>query len=99
MSLVLERWVFPRARSPLATVYGRFSRRRLSTEPRSWPRIGSIPSALAGIALLGVVWGSVVAIAELNALLLAAALFGCVFILRDFRVGVVLLILFAADLE
>jgi O-antigen ligase len=35
----------------------------------------------------------VVAIAELNALLLAAALFGCVFILRDFRVGVVLLIL------
>jgi O-antigen ligase len=35
----------------------------------------------------------VVAIAELNALFLAAALFGCVFILRDFRVGVVLLIL------
>jgi O-antigen ligase len=47
----------------------------------------------AGIALLGAFWGYVVAIAELNALLLAASLFGCVFILRDFRIGVVLLIL------
>jgi len=47
----------------------------------------------AGIALLGIFWGYVVAIAGLNALLLAASLFGCVFILRDFRIGVVLLIL------
>lgn len=50
-------------------------------------------SVLAGIALLGVFWGLVVAIAELNALLLAASLFGCLFILLDFRIGVVLLIL------
>jgi len=47
----------------------------------------------AGIALLGAFWGYVVAIAGLNALILAASLFGCVFILRDFRIGVVLLIL------
>src|SRR2546430_7797450 len=50
-------------------------------------------SVFAGIALLGVFWGVVVALAELNALLLAASLFGCVFILRDFRIGVLLLIL------
>jgi hypothetical protein len=48
---------------------------------------------LAGIALLGVVWGSVVAVADLNALYLCAALIGCAFILLDFRIGVVLLIL------
>jgi O-antigen ligase len=46
-----------------------------------------------GIALFGVFWGFVVAIAGVNALMLAASLVGCVFILRDFRIGVVLLIL------
>jgi O-antigen ligase len=93
MSLVLERWVFPGLAALWRLCTAGFHDDASPRNPRSWPRIGSIPSALAGIALLGVVWGSVVAIAELNALFLAAALFGCVFILRDFRVGVVLLIL------
>lgn len=48
---------------------------------------------VAGIALFGVFWGFVVAVAELNALFLAASLIACIFILRDFRIGVVLLIL------
>src|SRR6266849_5508882 len=50
-------------------------------------------SLSAGIALLGVFWGSAVAVAETNALYLCLALIGCAFILLDFRVGVVLLIL------
>jgi O-antigen ligase len=50
-------------------------------------------SVLAGLALLGAFWGSAVAVAGLNALYLCVSLLGCVFILRDFRVGVVLLIL------
>jgi len=50
-------------------------------------------SLFAGIALFGVLWGGVVALAELNALYLALSLIGCAFILRDFRVGAVLLIL------
>ena len=48
---------------------------------------------LAGFALLGILWGVVVAVAELNALYLCISLIACVFILLDFRVGVVLLIL------
>src|SRR5213594_429202 len=47
----------------------------------------------AGIALLGVFWGFVVAVSGLNGLYLCAALVGCAFILLDFRIGVVLLIL------
>ncbi len=50
-------------------------------------------SVVAGLALFGAVWGSVVAVAELNGLYLCVALIGCVFILLDFRIGVVLLIL------
>jgi O-antigen ligase len=49
--------------------------------------------AFAGIALLGILWGWVVAVAELNALYLCISVIGCVFILRDFRIGVVMLIL------
>jgi O-Antigen ligase len=49
-------------------------------------------STLAGFALLGIVWGVVVAVAGLNALYLCISLIGCVFILLDFRIGVVLLI-------
>jgi hypothetical protein len=50
-------------------------------------------AVLGGIALIAVFWGSVVAFAELNALYLCAAVIGCAFILFDFRIGVVLLIL------
>ncbi len=48
--------------------------------------------ALGGLALLGAFCGSAVAVADLNALYLCVSLLGCVFILRDFRIGVVLLI-------
>ncbi len=59
---------------------------------RSRRRIAFKPSVIAGIALVGAFWGSVVAVADLNGLYLAVSLIGCVFILRDFRIGVVLLI-------
>lgn len=50
-------------------------------------------TGLAGIALLGVFWGAIVAVAGVNALILCVSLIGCAFILYDFRIGVVLLIL------
>lgn len=50
-------------------------------------------TGLAGIALLGVLWGVVVAVAGVNALILCVSLIGCAFILYDFRIGVMLLIL------
>src|SRR6266705_7043582 len=93
MSLVLERRVFP----GLAALWRRctaiFRDDDSPQDASTWRRIAPKLSVFAGVALLGIFWGCVVAIAELNALLLAASLFGCVFILRDFRVGVVLLIL------
>ena len=54
--------------------------------------MGSRICALGGIALLGAFWGSAIAVANWNAVYLCVSLLGCVFILRDFRVGVVLLI-------
>jgi O-antigen ligase len=48
---------------------------------------------LSGIALLGLLWGSAVAVIDVNALYLCVSLIGCVAILIDFRIGVVLLIL------
>ena len=62
-------------------------------EPRAWRRIALKLSVPAGVALIGAFWGFVVAVADLNALYLAASLIGCIFVLRDFRIGVVLLIL------
>ncbi len=50
-------------------------------------------TSFAGLALLGAFWGAVVAVAGLNALYVFVSVLGCVFILRDFRIGVVLLIL------
>src|SRR5258708_3305645 len=64
-----------------------------SEATRSSRRVGLRLSLAAGIALLGVFWGSVVAVAELNALYLCVSLIGFAFILLDFRFGVVLLIL------
>ncbi|HMH18132.1 MAG TPA: O-antigen ligase family protein [Burkholderiales bacterium] len=94
MSLVLERRAFP----GLAALGRRCA--AVFCDDGSSPRntgssggSGLKPSGFAGIALLGIVWGFVVAITGLNALFLAAALFGCAFIVRDFRVGVVLIIL------
>ncbi len=65
---------------------------RFPDDVRSWRRIASRICALGGLALLGAFWGSAVAIADLNALYLCVSLLGFVFILRDFRIGVVLLI-------
>ena len=62
-------------------------------DARSSRRIAFKLSVFAGIALLGALWGSVIAVAGLNALYLCVSLIGCAFILLDFRVGVVLLIL------
>src|SRR5499426_1741318 len=56
-------------------------------------RIASVLGAPACIALLGAFFGLVVAVAGLSALYLCVSLIGCIFILRDFRIGVVLLIL------
>ncbi len=62
-------------------------------DARSGRRIAFTLSVFAGITLLGAIWGSAVAVAELNALYLCVSLIACAFILLDFRVGVVLLIL------
>src|SRR5229473_1195056 len=62
-------------------------------DARSGRRIAFALSVFAGITLLGAFWGSAVAVAELNALYLCVSLIAYAFILLDFRVGVVLLIL------
>lgn len=68
-----------------------------STSQRAGPapfwRLGAnhLP-ALAGIGLVGVLCGFMIAVAGLNALFLCVSLLGCAFILYDFRIGVVLLI-------
>src|SRR6267378_6428993 len=93
MSLVLERRIFP-----VLEAFGRYCKAifRDDSSPedaRSRRRIAVKLSVIAGITLLGVLWGTVVAVAELNALYLCVSLIGCAFILLDYRIGVVLLIL------
>jgi O-antigen ligase len=60
---------------------------------RSWR--GNLPRLLlfAGVVLFCALCGAAVAVAETNALYLSLSLIGCAFILYDFRIGVVLLIL------
>lgn len=53
---------------------------------------GAPPAAAWGLAAAGLAAGAAVALAGANALVLCAALLGCAFILLDFRVGVVLLV-------
>src|SRR5262245_14622159 len=55
-------------------------------------RIASVLGTIACVALLGAFFGLVVVVAGINALYLCVSLIGCIFILRDFRIGVVLLI-------
>jgi hypothetical protein len=88
MSLVLERWAFP----GLATLWRRCTAVFRDDGFRQNSSAFKL-SVVAGLVLFGAVWGSVVAVAELNALYLCIALIGCAFILLDFRTGVVLLIL------
>ena len=59
-----------------------------NTEPSLLRKAGG----MTAIALFGALWGAVVAFAGVNALFLCVSLVGCAFILRDFRVGVALLI-------
>jgi O-antigen ligase len=53
---------------------------------------GAPPAAAWGLLIAGALAGTAVALAGVNAFILCAALLGCAFILLDFRVGVVLLI-------
>src|SRR5262245_55727690 len=62
-------------------------------KPSRWRRIVERAGLLALVALPAAFFGLVVAVAGLNALYLCVSLLGCVFILRDFRIGVVLLVL------
>jgi len=93
MSLVLERQLFPGLAALWQRCVAAFRDDGSPQNARSWRRITSKLSAFAGIALLGVFWGIAVVVGELNTLYLCISLIGCVFILRDFRIGVVLLIL------
>lgn len=93
MSLVLERRVFLGWAALRRSCRAVFRDDGSPGNAASLGRGGSKPSAFAGVALLGIFWGFFVAVAGLNALYLAASLVGCVFVLRDFRIGVVLLIL------
>lgn len=61
--------------------------------PGAVRRFASKGWAAAAVGLVGAFFGLLVALAGLNALYLCVSLIGCIFILRDFRVGVVLLIL------
>src|SRR5438477_3276447 len=93
MSLVLERRVFPGLAALRRRCAAAF-RDDGSSQRESAARDVVIKVALvAGLVLFGAFWGSVVAVAELNGLYLCIALIGCAFILVDFRIGVVLLIL------
>ena len=92
MPLALERNFHPgpaqwwRGNGPAGEAAGDADARAIPSRARhKWP-------LLAGIALLGALWGALVAIAGFNALYLCVSLIGCAFIARDFRIGVVLLI-------
>jgi len=86
MSLPLEERALPELTAFWPRCAGKFRDNDGSPQDaRGW--------VFAGMALLGIFWGLVVAVAGLNGLYLCAALIGCAFILFDFRVGVVLLVL------
>src|SRR5262249_1554093 len=58
-----------------------------------WRRFAAVLWTVVCVALPAAFFGLVVAVAGVNALYLCLSLVGCVFILRDFRIGVVLLVL------
>jgi len=64
----------------------------------AFARLGGSPAVrvtaiVVGLLALGAFWGAAVAMAGVSAVLICASLIACVFVLRDFRSGVVLLIL------
>jgi O-antigen ligase len=92
MPLALERRIFP----GLPAFWREWTRARRSDIGPEHVRSRPIDlrfSIVASSALLGAFWGSVVALAGLDALLLCISAIACVFVLLDFRIGVVLLIL------
>src|SRR5258708_3113882 len=92
MSLILEQRIFPGLSAFWRRCTAIFRDRSSPQDERSSRPKAIKLSLFAGIALLGAFWGGVGAIAGLNALFLCASLIGCAFILCDFRIGVVLLI-------
>jgi hypothetical protein len=69
----------------------------LQSPAEAWARLLGAPGSrpwlpVAAIALLAALFGAAVALADVNALYLSVALVGCLFVLFDFRIGVVLLI-------
>ena len=69
-----------------------------SVSAGAFARLGASPAVrgtaiVAGLLALGAFWGVAVAMTGLAAVLSCASLIACVFVLRDFRSGVVLLIL------
>src|SRR5713101_3289921 len=92
MALVLERRIPPGPAALWRRCAAGFGDDGPREDARSRHSIAFKLSVCSGIVLLGAFWGSAVAVADLNALFLCVSLLGCVFILRDFRIGVVLLI-------
>jgi len=69
-----------------------------SDSAAAFARLGGSPAVrvtaiVVGLLALGAFWGAAVAMAGVSAVLICASLIACVFVLRDFRSGVVLLIL------
>src|SRR5216683_3644346 len=93
MSLVLEQRIFPGLAALWRQCTAGLSNGGSPQEGHSRRRVAIKLFSFGGIALLGAFWGFVVAVAGLNALYLCVSLIGCAFILLDFRIGVVLLIL------
>jgi O-antigen ligase len=61
---------------------------------RAWGHPGTRQALLlAGLVAFGAFWGAAIAVAGLAALLLCVAIVCCIFVMRDFRVGVVMLML------
>lgn len=85
MPTVLQRIVPER----LATIFGGAFPETARAQAGTLPRL----PLFAGIVVLCAFCGAAVAIAETNALYLCLSLIGCAFILFDFRIGVVLLVL------
>jgi O-antigen ligase len=93
MSSILDQRILPGAAALWRRRKALFRDDGSPGDARSGRAVAVELSLSAGIALLGVFWGCAVAVAETNALYLCVALIGCAFILLDFRVGVVLLVL------
>jgi len=78
--------------SATAPTYG------LAARLRDWheetvidPRVKRV-AAMAGLAAFGAAWGVAIALGGLAAAIVCVTLLACVFVLRDFRAGVVLLV-------